>query len=53
MSKTVKCPKCNVAIEWKTTNDPKVKKGKCPNCGMGFTQMGGTIISDIKYSKKK
>ena len=50
MSKIDNCPKCNVSIEWKDTNNPNIKKDKCPKCGLGFTKTGGTIVSDLKIS---
>lgn len=46
------CPVCNVEINWNQTSTPNTFKGRCPNCGMNFTFMNGTIISDPKFSKK-
>lgn len=51
MSKLDNCPKCNVPIEWTDTDNPKIKDGKCPKCGLGFKKTGGTIISDVKFSR--
>ena len=46
------CPVCNVEIGWNQLPAPNTYRGKCPNCGMGFTFMNGTIVSDPKFSKK-
>ena len=50
--KNERCPVCNVEIGWNQTSTPNTFKGRCPNCGMGFTFMNGTIVSDPKFSKK-
>jgi len=47
-----RCPVCNVEIGWSQLPEPNKFRGKCPNCGMGFTFMNGTIFSDPKFSKK-
>jgi len=47
-----RCPVCNVEIGWSQLPEPNTFRGKCPNCGMGFTFMNGTIFSDPKFSKK-
>ena len=48
--KEIKCPVCNVPINWKPTDRPNVLRGNCPKCGMKFTNMSGNIISDPKVS---
>lgn len=50
--KTERCPVCNIEIGWNQLPTPNTYRGKCPNCGMNFTFMNGTIISDPKFSKK-
>ena len=50
--KKTNCPVCNVEIGWDQLPLPNTYRGKCPNCGMGFTSMNGSIISDPKFSKK-
>lgn len=49
----IKCPKCNAKIKWNPTEDSNVFGGSCSNCGMGFKYLNGTIVSDIKFSKKQ
>lgn len=51
-SKAMGCPMCKVPIEWEETDKSNVLRGTCPKCGMGFTNMNGTIVSDPKFSKK-
>lgn len=48
--KNEKCPVCNIEIDWTPLPAPNTFKGRCSNCGMGFTFMNGTIVSDPKFS---
>jgi len=51
MPKNIKCPVCKIELNWTATNTLNTFKGSCSKCGIKFTYMNETIISDPKFSK--
>jgi len=48
----IDCPVCHVKIGWNPLPGSNSFRVNCPNCGMGFIYMNGTIVNDPKFSRK-